>query len=230
MKNKISKIVWGLVLISFGVVIGLNVLGVTDIDIFFDGWWTFLIIIPCFIGFIFDPREIGNLIGLAIGICLLLCTRDIIEFSTLWKLLLPIIIIIVGLKMIFGGLFGNRGAKMAKKLKTKLGDKETKSANGIFSGAELNFSGEVFEGAELNAVFGGAKCDLRGAIFEGDCFIDASSVFGGIDIYLPDDVNVKISSTSIFGGVDNKRKKNTDKSPYTIYINAVCVFGGVDIK
>ena len=45
---------------------------------------------------------------------------------------------------------------------------------------------------------------------------------------MPKNVKVKVKSSSIFGGVDEKAKKNDGK--VTIYINATCVFGGVDIK
>ena len=36
--KKFKNVLWGLVLISLGVVVGLNVLGITYINIFFDGW------------------------------------------------------------------------------------------------------------------------------------------------------------------------------------------------
>ena len=35
---------------------------------------------------------------------------------------------------------------------------ELKNGTATFSGVNMNFDGEVFEGAELNAVFGGVKC------------------------------------------------------------------------
>ena len=70
---------------------------------------------------------------------------------------------------------------------------------------------------------------MREAKIKEDVVINASSVFGGIDIIVPDDVNIKIKSNSIFGGVDNKKKNNEDKK-HTIYVNASCLFGGVDIK
>ena len=50
--KKLSNVLWGIILILIGVVIGCNVLGIISIKIFFRGWWTLLIIIPCFIGFI----------------------------------------------------------------------------------------------------------------------------------------------------------------------------------
>ena len=64
MKN-FNKILWGIVLITIGVMIGLNILGLTDINFFFRGWWTlFIIIIPCLIGLFNDEEEgkTGNLI------------------------------------------------------------------------------------------------------------------------------------------------------------------------
>ena len=41
-------------------------------------------------------------------------------------------------------------------------------------------------------------------------------------------VNVIVKSTSIFGGVTNKKENTNSKK--NIYINAMCMFGGVDIK
>ena len=47
---------------------------------------------------------------------------------------------------------------------------------------------------------------------------------------MPDNIKIAVSSTSIFGGVDNKKKNNNSTSDITIYVNAICIFGGVDIK
>ena len=93
MKNKI----WGIVLIILGLIFGLNALEITDIDIFFDGWWTLFIIVPCFIGLITEREKTGNLIGLLVGIALLLGCLDILEFEIIGKLIFPVILVIIGL-------------------------------------------------------------------------------------------------------------------------------------
>ncbi len=86
-------------------------------------------------------------------------------------------------------------------------------------------------GTTLTAVFGGVKCDLRKAIINENQVINCSSIFGGIDIYVPTDVKVKIKSSSIFGGVsDDRKEKNEKEDAKTIYINATCIFGGVEVK
>ena len=100
----------------------------------------------------------------------------------------------------------------------------------VFSGQDVKFDGEKFIGADLTAVFGGVKLDLRNAIIEEDTTINAICIFGGIDILVPENIKIDIKSTSIFGGVSNKRKHIENKQGHTIYVNAKCVFGGVDIK
>ena len=90
---------------------------------------------------------------------------------------------------------------------------------------------EVFTGATMNSVFGSVNLDLRSCIINDDVVIECTAVFGGSDIFVPNDVNIKVTSTPIFGGVSNKARgaKFIPGVP-TVYINAVCMFGGVDIK
>ena len=226
--KKISKILWGAVLIAIGVIFSLTAFGITDIKVFFDGWWTLFIIVPCFIGIFTDREKTGNIIGLLIGLFLLLCCQNVLSFGMLWKLAIPAVIVIIGLKLILGGLFGDRAVKMISESRQN-GD-NIKIGCATFSGQDMNFDGEVFSGAELTAVFGGVECDLRTAIIKKDCAITASAIFGGIDIYVPDYVNVKINSNSIFGGVSGKNKRPPIQGGVTLYINATCIFGGIDIK
>ena len=227
--KKVSNVLLGMILVIIGVILGLNASGITRIDIFFDGWWTLFIIVPCVCGLFTSYDKSGDIIGICIGVFLLLCCQGIFRFDLFWKLLFPAIIVFIGLKIILGNVFGNRGDQIFEKLK---GNGATlKNGTAVFSGANLDYTGEVFEGAQLDAVFGGVKCDLRGAVINGDCVINASAIFGGIDIYVPYGVNVKVNSTSFFGGVSGgKDCRNNPANPYTLYVNATCLFGGVEIK
>ncbi|MGM9641137.1 MAG: LiaF transmembrane domain-containing protein [Faecousia sp.] len=99
---------WGVILICVGLLLGLNAFGITSIELFFDGWWTLFIIVPCFMGLFSDHDKTGNLIGLCVGVFLLLCCRNILSFDTLWKLVFPAIVILIGAKLIFGSFFGGK--------------------------------------------------------------------------------------------------------------------------
>lgn len=224
--NKIGNLLWGLVFVVVGVIFGLNALEITDINIFFDGWWTLFIIVPCFIGLFKDKDKSGNLIGFIVGLCLLLGCIDIIEFTLIWKLMIPAILVMIGLSFVFKDTLNS---KIKKEIK-KLNKTETKEYCSCFSGQTIDFNNEEFTGCSISAVFGGVKCDLKNAIINDDVVINANSIFGGITIYVPENVNVKIGSTSIFGGVSDERKNKTTDAKYTIYINATSMFGGVEIK
>ena len=224
--KKTKSIIWGLVLIAVGALFALNALNITEIDIFFDGWWTLLIIVPCTVALFTEREKTGNLICIAIGVFLLLCCQDIMSFEMLWKLLLPAIVVFIGVKMVFSGIYGNKTNDVFKKLQSSGSKTTVESAT--FSSSNVNYDGEVFESAELSAVFGGITCDLRKAYIQNDCAIRVSAIFGGVDIFVPDNVNVKVSSNSIFGGISNKASNHKDAP--TIYVSGTCLFGGVDIK
>ena len=229
--KKVSNIFLGtilVILVAIGVILGLNAFSITRIYIYFDGWWTLFIIVPCVIGLFNSYDKSGNIIGICIGVFLLLCCQDVLSFNMFFKLLLPVIIVIMGIKMIFSNIIENRDDCGFTQLK---GDKNvTKNESVTFSGSTVDYTGEVFDGAQLDATFGGIKCDLRGAIINGDCVINASAVFGGIDIYIPSGLNVKVNSNSFFGGVSGKERRNNPANQYTLYLNATCVFGGIEIK
>lgn len=228
MKN-FGNVLWGIVLIILGIVIGGNALGITDINIFFNGWWTLFIIVPCFIGLFKEKSKTGNIIGLLIGVVLLLCAQGVLNFSTIWKLILPAILIIIGISFIFKDTFDKKVSQKIKELNKNKANSEEYCAT--FSEQNVKFDGEKFNGTDLTAVFGSVKCDLKNAIIENDVIINASSIFGGTEIIVPENANVKVKSSSIFGGVDEKRKnQEQNNSGYTIYINATCLFGGVEIK
>lgn len=225
MKNN-KSIIWGIILVMVGVIYGLNSLNIVDINLFFPGWWTLFIIVPCVIGLVTDGDKTGSIIGVIIGVLLFLGANDIIDYDLIWKLIFPLIIIVVGLSLIFKDRFNS---KITKRIED-IADNKNNGVIAVFSGEDVSFNNRVFTGINLTSIFGGIKCDLRGAKIKKDVVINAYSFFGGTDILVDDNVKIAVSSTSIFGGVDNKKKNNDSTSDITIYVNAICIFGGIDIK
>lgn len=225
--KKNSNLIWGLILIALGVVFGLKTLGICDINVFFKGWWTLLIIVPCFVGLIKDKDKTGSIIGLLLGIMLLLDTRNVINTDLFWKLFLPLVLIIVGLNIIFKDTL-NEKVKIEISKVEESDDKKYITAT--FGEQKVDYDKEVFEGVTINAIFGGVKLDLRNAKIKEDVVVNTTSVFGGVDIYVPENVNIKVVSSNIFGGLENKTKNETNEKQKTIYINATNIFGGTDIK
>lgn len=226
--NKMSNVLWGFVLVVLGIIFGLNALDITNINLFFDGWWTFFIIVPAFIS-LFNSNEskTSHIIWLIIGIALLLACNNVINFTILWKLLVPFVLVAIGLSLIFKDAFNLKVKNRIKELNKN--SKETKEYYATFASQKLNFSNERYTGCSLNAVCGGIECDLCDSEIKEDVVIECNAIFGGITIIVPENVNVKVNSMPIFGGVSNK-SKNAKDNKYTVYVNATCMFGGVDIK
>ena len=227
MKDR-RNIIWGIILIVIGLALAGNIFNLFRIHIFFDGWWTLFIIIPSIIGITNEGPKTGNVISLVVGILLFLACRGLFDFTIIWKLLLPVIIVGIGISMIFKDVFNKEVSEKITSLNKNMDSDNDYAAT--FSGQDINFDGENFKGANLNAVFGSLDLDFRDAIIEDDVVINATSVFGGIDIFAPKGCKVKIKSNSIFGGVSNNKKNMADNDAHVIYINATCMFGGVEIK
>ena len=227
--KKIGNVLWGVVLIIVGLILGLNALDITHINIFFDGWWTLFIIVPCFIGLFNEKDKTGNIIGLLIGVVLLLCAQNLLRFDIVWKLAVPTILVIIGVSIIFKNSLNSKFNNEIEKI-SQNANKDNEYCS-TFSSQDVSFENQEFKGANLTAVFGGVKCDLRKAIINEDQVINYSAIFGSVEIIPSEEINIKVKSNSIFGGVSNERKnKEMNKDLKTVYINAMCLFGGVSIK
>lgn len=227
--NKTSRWLWGMVLVVLGVILGVNALGIMQINVFFPGWWTLFIIVPCAISlFSSNSDKWADIVGIIFGVALLLACQGLLEFRMVWNLIVPVILIAIGLSMLFKDVLGKKVQKEVKKLRGKTGQKEYWAT---FSGQNLNFAGQEFEGCRLEAVFGGVKCDLREAKIKEDVLIRASAVFGGVTILMPKDVNVQVISSAMFGGTTNRYAKEVvDEEKKTIFVESTALFGGVEIK
>ncbi|MGN1084031.1 MAG: LiaF transmembrane domain-containing protein [Lachnospiraceae bacterium] len=219
MREKIANILWGLVLIAVGIVVGGKVMGFWEFSVFFPGWWTLLIIFPCFIGMIKNGPGPVNTIIMLCGILLLLERNNVIAGNVIAKLLIPEIFFIIGLFVLFGSLFaGTRHHYNGKQAYTA-----TFAGNAVAPSEST-----AFEGCAAEAVFGGLDLDLRNAVIEDGAVIEAVSIFGGVDIKVPADVNVKVKRTALFGGAKSHVENHAGRP--VLYVNALCMFGGVDIK
>ena len=228
MRNRIGNVLWGLAFIIVGAGFAGNVLFGWEFSIFFPGWWTLLIIIPCVISIIQNGFGWFNTLGAVFGVLLLLSRLlpDIFGRIPLGALIFPAILVFVGLNILFGHRMGRRQfVKMERETEGGL-----PNYTAVFGARNVFCAHEPFVGASLCAVFGGVDLNLRDAIIDQDVMIQADAIFGGIDIFLPPNVNVKVNCTPLFGGVSNKTIPNAGADVPTVYITGNCMFGGIDLK
>lgn len=236
MRNKLSNTLWGLFFIIVGLGVAGNVLHLWDFNLFFEGWWTFLIIIPCFISMVQNGFGLGSTFGFIIGVLWFMSYQVDFHFN-IWNLIVPAILVFIGLRIMFQGAFRKRTKFFEQNINVNGTTEHTYSSSGaakteysaVFSSNRIHVT-DVFTGTNLNAIFGGLVLDLRDAKISNDVEVNASAVFGGIDIYIPRGVNIKTNNVPIFGGISNKTNQFAEPGAPTIYLNATCMFGGIDIK
>lgn len=229
--KQLKPTIWGIAIIALGIIFGGNAIGLFNIDIFFDGWWTLFIIIPGVIGLITDKEKLSNLVIIGIGVILLLAAQNVFSYDVAWKVILAVVLIAIGLGIVIRSVFHtNNDKEISQKIDNLKNDKIMDSQTAVFSGNERTYNNETFQGSNLLAIFGGVDLDLRNAKFTKDTVIKVFCAFGGIDIVIPEDVQIKVKSGFIFGGIDDERKDVTAKGKHTIYIDAAGVFGGVSIN
>ena len=218
MKRKTGTILAALLVIAGGILLILHATNVIRISLF-PGWWTLFIIIPTLISMLNTRINAGHLICLSVGIILLLRANGILTGINLGLLLLGLVVVCVGISLLWRRPAPGREAS----------GKAEETYTAVFGGADGLNNSKDFHSAAVYAVFGGVDLDLREIGLLGDAYVDATAVFGGIEIYVPGNVHVEISGTPVFGGADDKTRHAVLNGP-TLYIRYTAVFGGVTVS
>jgi hypothetical protein len=224
MKKLNLNVIIGLFLLIMGTLITLKTLNIgIQINYGMVGW-SFLALIGVFM--MCNDNKLSTIpsILMFVGVWNALNTAEIISGS-IFLLIWPFILIIIGTNLIFGKTLFNKAPTNIQN------NPEGIVYNGIFSGIEERISLKNFKGLTANAIFGGVELDLRDIEITDNVQIDISALFGGVTLILPDKYNIIIGeSIALFGGTDNKFKSILDDNKKTIYINCRAIFGGVELK
>jgi len=103
----------------------------------------------------------------------------------------------------------------------------------ILSSVKRKYKINDFRGGKVTAILGGVELDFYDSnLADGEQRLEITSLFGGVDLYIPPDWRVIVKTASIFGGTDDKRRRDGAvlQENKVLVIEGVALFGGVDIK
>jgi len=103
----------------------------------------------------------------------------------------------------------------------------------IFSGSSRCGAWRVPKEIRSFSLFSGSDIDLTDAQFtQSELRIKIFCLFGGVTIYVPENVNVVSKAFCIFGGIDNQApsKVNPNIHTPTIIIEGMSIFSGINIE
>jgi hypothetical protein len=104
------------------------------------------------------------------------------------------------------------------------------NALAVMSGVVRRIGSHDFRGGDLVAIMGGCKVDLREAdIATSPARLDVFTVWGGIEIIVPERWGVDMHVLPFMGGADDHTVQPPDGAPRLV-IRGMAVMGGVDVR
>ncbi|HEY6687922.1 MAG TPA: DUF1707 domain-containing protein [Propionibacteriaceae bacterium] len=101
----------------------------------------------------------------------------------------------------------------------------------IFGGVTRTGRWRVRKKIQAFALFGGMDLDFRDAVFEAPVVeIAGFWCFGGLDIKVPEGIDVRDQTAGIFGGTDVRDIGDPVPGAPTLVIKGVALFGGVSVR
>jgi hypothetical protein len=124
-------------------------------------------------------------------------------------------------------------AQVAKRMLPAYGDEDSDvfAAVAAMDGAEVVNKSDSFRAGSGSAVMGGMTIDLAEAEISTSATLELTAVAGGIDVTVPANWRVEMTSTMFAGGAENLTDPDAvgDDAPLLL-VDARAYFGGVAIR
>ena len=124
-------------------------------------------------------------------------------------------------------------AQVAKRMLPTYGDEDSDvfAAVAAMDGTEIVNRSDAFRAGSGTAVMGGMEIDLTGADIDTSATLELTAVAGGIDVTVPGEWRVEMTSSVFAGGVENLTDPDAaaDGAPLLV-VDARAYFGGIAIR
>ena len=124
-------------------------------------------------------------------------------------------------------------AQVAKRMLPSYGDEDSDvfAAVAAMDGAEVANRSDSFRAGSGTAVMGGMTIDLTEAEISRSATLELTAIAGGIDVTVPANWRVEMTSTVFAGGTDNLTDPDAaaDEAPLLL-VDARAYFGGIAIR
>ena len=211
--KKANGVFIGLLFIIVGLLYACSALDFFDFTIFFPGWWTLFIIVPCVYALTRKNEEkTGPAIGLVIGLCFLINAQDFDFHIDFFPAALAVLCIVIGWKLI---------VPQKKKEHKQKGVEFTYSTE---NGPKVNVT-TGSDGME-DTSFGNTSANSN-TYTGGNGYINVTAILGGKDIRVDNECFTGADICVVMGAVDLNLQNAIISED--VYVNVSAVMGGVDI-
>jgi hypothetical protein len=229
------RLIVGVGLATFGLVLTLDRLGLVEADILLRFWPVILIAIGV-LQYRNAPaphagaRSVNGVIWIVIGVWLLLNSLRILHVG-FWELFWPLVLIVIGVNLVMQTL------RRSEAVAAGVAD-ERLSVFAVLSGGKRTIVGP-FRGGEITGFMGGTQIDLRQAtIPPGEAVrLEVFAVMSGCDLVVPSSWIVSTPAVVLLGGIEDKRLPALPEAsaaprtpPPQLILSGFLMMGGITIK
>jgi hypothetical protein len=222
-----ARLVVGLAIMTAGLVLALDSLGLVDGGVVFR-YWPLAIVAIGVVKWLSPPRQLSaGIVWILAGFAFLLVTLGRMSFGGVWAMLL----------FFAGANIAWRALRPPVRRGDAFAPGEGFDTVAVFGGCKtgsvspLGGTPTEFKGGSAMAVFGGCEIDLRHAVLPdgGAATVDVFAMFGGIEIRVPDDWQVLNRGNAFLGGFENKSRP-LPGSQKRLVVTGTAIMGGVEVK
>lgn len=223
--------VWfpGALLIVIGSLILLDHLNVINGERIWK-YWPLLLIVLGIAKLVNEGKRVGGIMLILVGAFFMAEHLGYRMFT--WATLWPVLIILAGVAMIWGRFDKPQWRAQV----TGDANRDWVQATALFGGVERRVNIKNFRNGSASAIMGGIELDFRGSEIEGEeATLEIETVFGGIEITVPEHWKVIFEGENVFGGYSDETRPpavdamGTAPKKYLI-LRGRCIFGGISVK
>ena len=210
----------GLGLLGLGATLTLDNLGLVDKHTIQPYWPVLLILLG--VSHLLQERWFGGVVWSAVGAALLVANLNLVSFEV-WALW-PLLLVLFGGRMLWAVARGRR--------RVVEDSADTFHATAVLGGVTRRITAAEFAGGSATALMGGCEVDLTGcAPAGGPAEISAFAMWGGVEIKVPEDWEVRVKGTALLGGFeDNTHPSAGGGGRKVLVVSGMAIMGGVEVK
>lgn len=211
------RLVLGLTIMTAGLLLALDNLGLLDSTLFFR-YWPLAFVALGILKLTAPPgQRAGGVVFVLVGVFLLAFTTGFMNFQRLWAFLL----LIVG---------GNIAWRALRPRPLRVDPASGINVVAILGGSKTANSSRDFRGGQALAFMGGCEIDLRRAtITAEEVVVDVFAFWGGVSLRVPEEWQVINRINAFLGGMEEKLHP-VPGAQQRLVLTGTVIMGGAEVR
>ncbi|SDM09162.1 Cell wall-active antibiotics response 4TMS YvqF [Halogranum gelatinilyticum] len=211
----------GVLIVLVGVVLLVDTTGLYDTGFLLTYVPSLFVLVGLYALVSSDFRNVGGpLVLVTVASAWQLVALDVVTVGRILRFW-PLLIVLVGLSIALGRVRPSVAEV----------DDDRFDLVAAFGGLDRRATSKTFTGGNVTVAFGGGELDLRDTLVPAPpARVNVVALFGGVDVVVPRDWNVRLDVLPVFGAAEDDRpRREAEHDGVDLVVTGFCAFGGVTV-